>query len=67
VIWLLAKIDKPMKVGTNDELQPYALMANSHDGSMAFNIRLTTIRVVCQNTLALQLPEGKRSLSYCLV
>jgi phage/plasmid-like protein (TIGR03299 family) len=57
VIWLLAKIDTPMKVGTEDVLQPYALMANSHDGSMAFNIRLTTVRVVCQNTLALAMRE----------
>jgi hypothetical protein len=32
-------------------------MANSHDGSMAFNIRLTTIRVVCQNTLAVAMKE----------
>jgi Domain of unknown function (DUF932) len=32
-------------------------MANSHDGSMAFSIRLTTIRVVCQNTLALAMHE----------
>ena len=32
-------------------------MANSHDGSMAFSIRLTTIRVVCHNTLALAIRQ----------
>ena len=57
VIWLLAKINKPMKVGTEDVLQPFALMANNHDGSIALNIRLTTVRVVCQNTLALAMRE----------
>ncbi len=57
VIWLLAKIDKTLKIGTEDIVQPYALMANSHDGSMAFNIRLTTVRVVCQNTLAMAMHE----------
>jgi phage/plasmid-like protein (TIGR03299 family) len=56
-IWLLAKIDKTLQIGTKDIVQPYALMANSHDGSMAFNIRLTTIRVVCQNTLAMAMHE----------
>lgn len=53
VIWLLAKIDRPLEIAPNDIVQPYALFANSHDGSMAFNIRLTTVRVVCRNTLAL--------------
>ena len=57
VIWLLAKIDKTLKIGAEDIVQPYALMANSHDGSMAFNIRLTTVRVVCQNTLAMAMHE----------
>lgn len=57
VVWLLAKIDKPREIARNDVVQPYALFANSHDGSMAFNIRLTTIRVVCQNTLAMAVRE----------
>lgn len=57
VIWLLAKIDRTLRVGREDIVEPYALMANSHDGSMAFNIRLTTIRVVCQNTLAMAIHQ----------
>jgi phage/plasmid-like protein (TIGR03299 family) len=57
VIWLLARIDRTLRIGRDDVVEPYALMANSHDGSMAFNIRLTTIRVVCQNTLALAMQE----------
>jgi phage/plasmid-like protein (TIGR03299 family) len=58
-VWLLAKIDKELRIGRNDIVQPYALFANSHDGSMAFNIRLTTVRVVCQNTLSMALRENK--------
>jgi hypothetical protein len=53
VVWLLARIDKTLHVRRGDVVEPYALMAKSHDGSLAFSIRLTTIRVVCQNTLAL--------------
>ena len=57
VIWLLARIDRTLRIAGDDIVHPYALMANSHDGSIAFNIRLTTIRVVCQNTLALAMTQ----------
>jgi len=59
VVWLLARIDRPLEIVPGDIVQPYALMANSHDGSMAFNIRLTTVRVVCQNTLALAMQQRR--------
>ena len=57
VVWLLAKINNTLEIGSGDVVEPYALFANSHDGSMAFNIRLTTVRVVCRNTLALAFRE----------
>ncbi len=56
-VWLLARIDQPKEVAPGDIVTPYALFANSHDGSLAFHIRLTTIRVVCQNTLSIALYE----------
>lgn len=43
VVWLLAKIDKKLEIGSGDFVEPYALFANSHDGSMAFNIRLNAV------------------------
>lgn len=57
VVWLLAQIGEGREIAANDAVVPYALFANSHDGSMAFNIRLTTVRVVCQNTLAMAMDE----------
>jgi phage/plasmid-like protein (TIGR03299 family) len=57
VVWLMAKIEKTLTIGEGDLVQPYALFANSHDGSEAFSICLTTVRVVCQNTLKLALRE----------
>jgi phage/plasmid-like protein (TIGR03299 family) len=59
VVWLLAKINKPLSIAPGDVVQPYALFANSHDGSMAIHIKLTTVRVVCQNTLAIALKEQR--------
>jgi Domain of unknown function (DUF932) len=58
VVWLLGRIDRTLRIKGDDVVEPYALMANSHDGSMAFNIRLTTVRVVCQNTWRWQLTSG---------
>lgn len=57
VIWLLAKIDRPILVGRDDIVEPYALLCNSHDGSRALSISLTTVRVVCQNTLEFALQQ----------
>jgi phage/plasmid-like protein (TIGR03299 family) len=55
VIWLLARLPKDIKVRGKDVVEPYMLFTDSHDGSIAVDFRLTTIRVVCQNTLTLVL------------
>ncbi len=60
VVWLLAKLDRPMHIANKqDVVEPYALFSNSHDGSLAFSISLTTVRVVCQNTLRMALQDRK--------
>lgn len=42
-----------------DEVRPYLMLANGHDGTLAFTAQPTTIRVVCSNTLHMAL--GKRT------
>jgi phage/plasmid-like protein (TIGR03299 family) len=59
VVWLLARVPHEICLGGNDVLEPYLLFTNSHDGSVAIDIRLSTIRVVCQNTLSMALTSGK--------
>ena len=56
-IWLLAALPKELKILDGDTIKPFVLFANSHDGSIAIDIRLTTVRVVCQNTLSLALND----------
>lgn len=61
VIWLLAKLPDSLTVGEKDVVEPYMLLTNSHDGTIAIDIRLTMVRVVCQNTLALAMRKGQSS------
>lgn len=60
--WLLARLPHKYIIG-GDEIMPYLVFMNSHDGSGAIKVAMTPIRVVCQNTLNLALKAAKRSWS----
>lgn len=52
-VWILARIAVDGKdVMKGDEVRPYVLLSNSHDGTQAVRIGYTPIRVVCWNTLS---------------
>lgn len=61
-IWLLAKLPQPYMIN-GDEITPYLVFMNSHDGSGAIKAAMTPVRVVCENTLNLALRTAKRSWS----
>jgi phage/plasmid-like protein (TIGR03299 family) len=50
--WALAKMDGEFAVA-GDKVNQYLLLASSCDGSLATQARLTSVRVVCNNTLQL--------------
>lgn len=50
-VWMLAKMPDMMEVVPGDDVAPYILLSNTHDGSGSVRIMFTPIRVVCQNTL----------------
>ncbi|MBF0407760.1 MAG: DUF932 domain-containing protein [Candidatus Riflebacteria bacterium] len=58
-IWILARMPESFKVGKSDEIMKYLLLMNSHTGLSTVQIKLTPVRVVCQNTLNLALKEGE--------
>lgn len=60
-VWLLAKM--PTKKVLDDEVEPYMVFSNSHDGTGSIKICMSPIRVVCQNTLNLALNTAQRSWS----
>lgn len=60
--WLLAKVPQRYII-SGDEVTPYLVFMNSHDGTGAIKAALTLIRVVYMNTLHLALSTAKRSWS----
>jgi phage/plasmid-like protein (TIGR03299 family) len=57
-VWMLARLPQTIYAAPSDEIRPYVLLANSHDGSRALRMVPTTVRVVCQNTLTLALGKA---------
>ena len=57
-VFLLGKTEGLRSRG--EQIAPYILFSNSHDGSSAVQVCITTIRVVCKNTLALALKTAPR-------
>lgn len=53
--WALAKCGESARIMGQDEIKPYLLMASSCDGSMATAVHLTSVRVVCNNTLRMSI------------
>lgn len=51
--WATAQIGEAAPVSVRDKIGGYLLVSTSADGSLATECRLTTVRVVCANTLAM--------------
>ncbi len=60
--WILARLPHQYIIG-GDEITPYLVFMNCHDGSGSIKVAMTPVRVVCQNTLNLALTTAKRSWS----
>ena len=61
-VWVLARLPEHVEVG-GDEVRPYVLLMNSHDGSTALVAATTPVRVVCQNTLNWGLQKARQRFS----
>ena len=61
-VYMLIKMDK-FYAGHNDEVQPYFLLSNGHDGKLSLSGKPTSIRVVCANTLDMAI-QGQSSFRF---
>ena len=57
-VFICLKVNKGIVVGSNDKVEQYLLICNSHDGTMSITAKFTNVRVVCNNTLQMALKQG---------
>lgn len=60
--WMLASLPHQYIIN-GDEISPYPVFMNSHDGSCSIKCAITPVCVVCNNTLNLALRTAKRTWS----
>ena len=58
--FILARLPQRFIIA-GDEIMPYFVIMNSHDGSCSIKAAMTPVRVVCQNTLNLAFRNAKRT------
>lgn len=60
--WATAKIGEASPVSVRDTIGGYILISTSADGSLATEVRRTTVRTVCKNTLQMAMADAKASI-----
>ncbi len=60
--WALAKTGQSVTLKGRDKVNGYLLLATACDGTLATTAQFTSIRVVCQNTLAIALGESNGAI-----
>lgn len=60
--WATAKIGEAAPASVTDKIGGYLLLSTSADGSLATEARLTSVRVVCKNTLQFARADAKPAL-----
>lgn len=58
-VFVCLKMQNPIIVNSDDEVEQYVLLSNGHDGTLAITAMPTNVRVVCWNTLSAALAGAK--------
>ena len=62
-LWLEGILPGEYKI-LGDDIAPYVVFMNTHDGSGSVKVALTFTRVICSNTLNLAIKSAKRCFSF---
>jgi phage/plasmid-like protein (TIGR03299 family) len=62
-VFVSMKLPSTMRIAGTDAVDLYVVGANSHDGSSAFRLMVTPVRVVCANTVAYGLKKARSTYS----
>ena len=62
-VFMTMKMPEGLTIGGVDNIDLYLMAWNTHDGTSSFQIVVTPIRVVCQNTLTAALQSAKNTYS----
>jgi len=61
IVWVLAKIKESFDVLGEDRVDNYMLFSNPHQYGKSLNVRMTPVRVVCNNTLTMSLSATSKN------
>jgi len=62
-VFMSMKMPESMKLaGGQDTVDSYIMATNSHDGTTAFTVAVTPVRVVCTNTVRLALEQAQATI-----
>src|SRR6478752_9255686 len=62
-VFLTMRMPETMRIGGHDPVDLYLVALNSHDGTSAFRLLVSAVRVVCANTQAAALRQARASFS----
>ena len=61
IVWVLAKIKESFDVVDGDRVDNFLLFSNPHIYGKSLNVRMTPVRVVCNNTLQMSLASKSKN------
>ena len=67
-VWALAKVNESFEIFKGDQIDQYLLFSKPHKYGMSIDVRMTPIRVVCNNTLTMSLnakSENMVKINHC--
>jgi len=62
-VFMTMKMPEGLQIGGVDAVDLYLMAWNTHDGTSSFNVLVTPIRVVCQNTLTAAIQSAKSTFT----